>query len=55
MILAIAFNLSIQEGIVQREWKNANIILIFKKDSRCKSESYRPVSLTFVICRLLES
>ena len=29
--LAIAFNLSIQDGIVPREWKNANIIPIFKK------------------------
>ena len=29
--LAIAFNLSIQDGFVQREWKNANIIPIFKK------------------------
>ena len=53
--LAIAFNLSIQDGIVPREWKNANIIPIFKKGSRCKSENYRPVSLTSVICKLLES
>ena len=52
--LAIAFNLSIQDGIVPREWKNANIIPIFKKGSRCKSENYRPVSLTSVICKLLE-
>ena len=53
--LAIAFNLSIQDGIVPREWKNANIIPIFKNGSRCKSENYRPVSLTSVICKLLES
>ena len=53
--LAIAFNLSIQNGIVPREWKNANIIPIFKKGSRCKSENYRPVRLTSVICKLLES
>ena len=53
--LAIAFNLSIQEGIVPREWKNANIIPILKKGSRCTSTNYRPVSLTSVICKLLES
>ena len=53
--LVIAFNLSIQEGIVPREWKNANIIPIFKNGSRCKSENYRPVNLTYVICKLLES
>ena len=33
--------------------ENANIIPIFKKGSRCKSENYRPVSLTSVICKLL--
>ena len=43
--LAITLNLSIQEGIVPREWKNVNIIPIFKKGSRCKSENYRPVNL----------
>ena len=53
--LAITFNLSIQDGIVPREWKNANIIPVFEKGSRCKSENYRPVSLTSVICKLLES
>ena len=53
--LAIAFNLSIQDVIVPREWKNANSIPIFKKGSRCKSENYRPVSLTSVICKLLAS
>ena len=36
------------------EWKEANIIPLFKKDSRNKSENYRPVSLTSVICKLLE-
>ena len=53
--LAIAFNLSIQDGIVPRECKNANIIPIFKKCSSCrpKSENHRPVSLTSVICKLL--
>ena len=36
------------------EWKEANIIPLFKKGSRNKSENYRPVSLTAVICKLLE-
>ena len=29
--LAIAFNISMQDDIVPREWENANIIPIFKK------------------------
>ena len=48
------FNLSLEEGIVPLEWKDANITPLFKKGSRNKSENYRPVSLTSVICNLLE-
>ena len=44
-----------QEGIVPLEWKEANIIRLFKKGSRNKSVNYRPVSLTSVICKLLET
>ena len=52
--LATMFNLSLEEGIVPLEWKEANIIPLFKKGSRNKSDNYRPVSLTSVICKLLE-
>ena len=52
--LATVFNLSLEEGIVPLEWKEANIIPLFKKGSRNKSENYRPVSLTSVICKQLE-
>ena len=47
--------MSLQEGIVPLEWKEANIIPIFKKGSRNKSVNYRPVNLTSIICKLLES
>ena len=47
--------LSLEEGIVPSEWKEANIIPLFKKGSRNKPENYRPVSLTSVVCNLLET
>ena len=56
--LAHVFNMSLQEGnqgIVPLEWKEANIIPLFKTGSRNKSVNYRPVSLTSVICKLLET
>ena len=53
--LAHVFNMSLQEGIVPVEWKEANIIPLLKKGSRNKSVNYRPVSLTSVICKLLET
>ena len=52
--LATVLNLLLEEGIVPLEWKEANLIPLFKKGSRNKSENYRSVSLTSVICKLLE-
>ena len=52
--LAREFNLSLKEGFVPFEWKEANIIPLFKKGSNNKSENYRPVKLTSVICKLLQ-
>ena len=49
------FNVSLQERTVPLEWKEANIIPLFKKGSRNKSVNYRLVSLTAVICKLLET
>ena len=53
--LAIFLNLPLEEGIVPSEWKEANITPIFKKGSRNKPENYRPVILTSVVCKLLET
>ena len=55
MPLAHVFNMSLHEGIVPFEWKEANIIPLFKQGSSNKSVNYRPVSLTSVICKLLET
>ena len=49
------FNLSPEEGIIPSEWKEANITPLFKKGSINKPENYRPVSLTSVVCKLLET
>ena len=55
MPLVHVFNMSLQEGIVPLEWKEANTIPLLKIGSRNKSVNYRPVSLTSVICKLLET
>ena len=52
--LARVFNLSLKEGVVNFEWKDAKLIPLFLKGSINKSDTYRPVSLTSVICKLLE-
>ena len=52
LLIARVCNLSLKEGVVPFEWKEANIIPLCKKGN--KSENYRPVSLTSVIYKLLE-
>ena len=52
--LAKFVNLSLEEGIFSSEWKEANIMPLFKKGSKNKPDNYRPVSLTSVVCKLLE-
>ena len=53
--LQIIFNKTLWEGKVPQDWKVANVTPIFKKGSRNLRGNYRPVSLTSVVCRVLES
>ena len=53
--LSILFQNSIRLKKLPTEWKHANISAIFKKGSRTTPKNYRPVSLTSVICKTLES
>jgi len=39
---------------VLRDWKNANITPIFKRGSKLEAVNYRPVSLTSVVCKVME-
>ena len=49
------FRLSLQSGLVPQDWREANVAPLHKKGSREKPENYRPVSLTSVVGKLLES
>eukprot|EP00057_Strongylocentrotus_purpuratus_P009185 XP_011663659.1 PREDICTED: RNA-directed DNA polymerase from mobile element jockey-like [Strongylocentrotus purpuratus] len=53
--LAVIFNKSIQEGRVPDGWKEANVTAIYKKGKATSPGNYRPVSLTSVICKIMES
>ena len=48
------FNLSITQGQIPAEWKDAVITPLYKKASRTDPKNYRPVSLTSIICKLLK-
>ena len=53
--LSIIFNKSLNTSIVPSVWKSANVTPIFKKGSKIKASNYRPISLTSILCKLLES
>lgn len=52
--LEIIYNASLHAGRVPKTWKSGNITAIFKKGSKSDPGNYRPVSLTSVICKLME-
>ena len=54
-VLAKIFRRSLQHGEVPDDWKSANVTPIFKKGSKADPGNYRPVSLTSVCCKMLES
>ena len=53
--LSVIFTKSIEEGKVPDDWKAANITPIFKKGSKASVGNYRPVSLTSIVCKLMEA
>ena len=46
---------SLREGAIPGDWESANVVPLHKGGSKCAVGNYRPVSLTSVICKVLES
>ena len=53
--LSIIFNKSISEGKLPSMWKTANVVPIFKKGEKSNPNNYRPISLTPICCKVLET
>ena len=52
--LAMLMNRTLQHGSLPKEWKKAFVSPIYKKGSQNIAENYRPISLTSVVCKLME-
>ena len=53
--LAVVYKRSLDEGEVPEDWKLANVTSIFKGGSKMSPGNYRPVSLTCILCKVMES
>jgi hypothetical protein len=52
--LKLIFEKTIKEGVIPREWKEANVTAVFKQGSKKSPENYRPVSLTSQVGKVCE-
>ena len=53
--LSILFRRTLDEGMVPTDWRAANVTPLYKKGNKSTPGNYRPVSLTSVVCKVLES
>ena len=52
--LTVIFQKSLREGKVPNQWKEAHVTPIYKKGRKKQPSNYRPVSLTSIVCKLME-
>ena len=53
-IIQVIFERSIQTGKLPAEWCRARVTPIFKKGDKSSAANYRPISLTCILCKMLE-
>ncbi|XP_065675894.1 uncharacterized protein LOC136092103 [Hydra vulgaris] len=53
--LSLIYKCSFATGVVPELWKKSNVTPIFKKGSRLKTSNFRPVWLTSIPCKIMDS
>ena len=54
LVLCIIYNKSMSESHLPQDWKDANILPIFKSGERTNCGNYRPISLTSIVIKIFE-
>src|SRR5664279_4398204 len=52
--LTTLFRNTLHEGNIPQDWREASVTPIYKKGSKSNASNYRPISLTSIICKLME-
>jgi len=52
---SVAASTSYKLNQLPSDWKTVYITAIFKKGNKCDPSNYRPISLTSMICKIMES
>ena len=52
--LSAIYQASLEQGVMPQDWRNALIVPIFKNGCRSQPSNYRPISLTCIVCKILE-
>jgi hypothetical protein len=53
--LYIIFSTSLRTATLPQEWKTAQVSAIYKKGPKKLAQNYRPISLTCIACKIIES
>ena len=53
-IIKVIFDPSLQTGKLPADWTKANVMPVFKKGDKSLAANYRPISLTCILCKVLE-
>jgi hypothetical protein len=53
-VLTLLYRATLKQGTIPDEWRTAHVVPIFKKGDKHKAENYRPVSLTSIVCKIME-
>jgi hypothetical protein len=54
-VITLLFNKSLSSSYIPLDWKKSIVSVLHKKGSKFLVENYRPISLTCILCKLLES
>ena len=54
-ILSRLYNLSLTSGVCPASWKTAHVFPIPKKGDRSNPSNYRPIAITSILCKVMES